>query len=385
MQDQSNSARHPETVAVHAGRKPDPGSGAVAPPITLSSVFARDTNSRQLGDYVYARVDNPNRHALETCLAQLEGGVAAIAFSAGVAATAGVLSALRPGDHMLAPLDVYVGNRLLLSDEMIPWGLNIDFVDFTDLDAVRAALRPETRLLWAETPSNPLLQVSDIASLAEIAHAAGAVLVVDNTFATPILQHPLALGADYAVHSSSKYFGGHSDVIGGAVIAREDNEMTQRIRSHQITAGSIPSPFDCWLLLRSLATLPLRIRSQAANAQALAEFLATQSAIRAVHYPGLTDHPGHALASRQMSAYGAVLSLRVRDGREAALRIVSRVKLFTRATSLGGVESLIEHRASSEGNRTQTPQDLIRVSVGIEHIDDLIEDLRQALGLEAIP
>lgn len=370
---------HFETLAVHAGRKPDPVSGAVAPGITLSTVFARDVDSQAMGDYNYARVDNPNRHALESCLAQLEGGVTAVAFSSGVAASAAVLFALRPGDHVLAPLELYVGNRLLLNNELTPWGLQISFVDFTDLDAVRAAVTPATRLLWAETPSNPLLEVSDIAGLADIAHTAGAVLAADNTFATPILQSPLALGADYAVHSSSKYFGGHSDVIGGAVIAREDAPLTQRIRSHQITAGGIPAPFDCWLLLRSLATLPLRIRTQTANAQRLAEFLTTQPAVGRVHYPGLPDHPGHTLASQQMRGYGAVLSLRMRGGKPAALQLVSKVRLFARATSLGGVESLIEHRASSEGPGSTTPENLIRISVGIEHIDDLIEDLRQAL------
>ncbi len=371
---------HPETLAVHAGHQADPVSGAVAPGITLSTVFARDSDGQALGDYNYARVDNPNRHALESCLAQLEGGCAAMAFSSGVAASAAVLFALRPGDHVLAPLDLYHGNRLLLKNELSPWGLQVSFADFTDLDAVRAAVTPSTRLLWAETPSNPLLEVSDIAGLAAIAHEAGTVLAVDNTFATPILQSPLALGADFAVHSSSKYFGGHSDVIGGAVIAREDTALTQRIRSHQITAGSIPAPFDCWLLLRSLATLPLRIRTQAANAQALAEFLSQQPAVERVHYPGLPDHPGHALAQQQMRGYGAVLSLRMRGGKAAALKLVSAVELFSRATSLGGVESLIEHRASSEGLGSTTPEDLVRISVGIEHIDDLIEDLRIALA-----
>lgn len=371
---------HFETLAVHAGRKPDPASGAVAPGITVSTVFARNADGQPLGDYNYARVDNPNRRALESCLAQLEGGVAAMAFSAGVAASAAVLFALRPGDHVIAPLDLYVGNRLLLNNELKHWGLRIDYVDFTDLDAVRAATTSATRLLWAETPSNPLLEVSDIAALADIAHAVGAALAVDNTFATPILQSPLALGADYAVHSSSKYFGGHSDVIGGAVVARADTPLTQRIRRHQITAGSIPAPFDCWLLLRSLATLPLRIRSQAANAQALAEFLAAHPAIEHVHYPGLPDHPGHTLARQQMRGFGAVLSVRLRGGKAAALRMVSMVQLFTRATSLGGVESLIEHRASSEGPGSTAPEDLVRISVGIEHIDDLIEDLRAALA-----
>lgn len=372
---------HFETLSVHAGRAPDPASGAVAPPITLSSTFARAGDGRALGDYSYARVDNPNRHALETCLAALEGGRQAIAVSAGVAATAAVFFALRPGDHALVPLDLYHGNRLLIRDVLVPWGLRVDAVDFTDLDVVRRALQPSTRLLWAETPSNPRLQVLDLAALAELAHAHCAVLAVDNTFATPVLQNPLALGADLAVHSSSKYFGGHSDVIGGAVIAREDDELAARVRRHQITTGAIPSPFDCWLLLRSLATLPLRMRTQANNSLRLAEFLAEHPEVDEVAYPGLPSHPGHALATRQMhDGYGAVLSFRPRGGRDAALRVVSRLSLFTRATSLGGVESLLEHRASSEGPGTTTPEDLLRVSVGIEHVDDLIADLYQALA-----
>ncbi|HEX7380738.1 MAG TPA: aminotransferase class I/II-fold pyridoxal phosphate-dependent enzyme [Nevskiaceae bacterium] len=371
---------HIETLAVHAGHAPE-ASGAVAPSMVPSTTFAREPDGSQPAGYKYGRMDNPNRRALEACLAQLEGGAEAIAFSAGVAACAAVLSALRPGDHLLAPLDVYVGNRLLMNEEFKAWGLAVDFVDFTDLDAVRRALRPQTKLLWAETPSNPLMQIEDIAALADIAHRGGARLAVDNTFATPVLQHPLALGADYAVHSSSKYFGGHSDVIGGAVIAARDDAYTQRVRLHQSTAGSIPAPFDCWMLLRSISTLPLRVRAQTASADAIARFLDAHPGVSKVHYPGLSTHPGHALAARQMpGGYGAMLSFHVAAGREAALQLVSRVRLFTRATSLGGVESLIEHRASSEGPDSPTPQDLIRASIGLEHVDDLIDDLRQALA-----
>lgn len=369
-----------ETLAVHAGHATE-ASGAVAPSIVPSTTFAREPDGSQPSGYNYARVDNPNRHALEACLRQLESGAAAVAFASGVAACAGVLSALRPGDHLLAPLDVYHGNRLLITHEFTAWGMAVDFVDFTDLEAVRAALRPETRLVWAETPSNPLLQVEDIAALAVIAHAGNAHLAVDNTFATPVLQNPLALGADFAVHSSSKYFGGHSDVVGGAVVAAQQDEFTDRIRSHQITSGSIPSPFDCWLLLRSIATLPMRIRAQSAAAARVAEFLAGHAGVSKVNYPGLPSHPDHAIAAQQMhQGFGAMLSFHLAAGREAALRTVARVELFTRATSLGGVESLIEHRASSEGPESPTPQDLIRASIGIEHVDDLIDDLRQALA-----
>ncbi|HEU0198514.1 MAG TPA: PLP-dependent transferase [Nevskiaceae bacterium] len=370
---------HLETLAVHAGR-PTEASNAVTPDIVLSTTFERNTNGEVPSGYKYGRYDNPNRRALETRLAALEGGAAAVAFSAGVAAAAGVLSTLQPGQRVLAALDIFYGTRHLMTGEFGRWGLGVDFADFTDLDAVRRAMRPETALLFVETPSNPLIQITDIAGLAQIAHAGGARLAVDNTFATPILQNPLALDADYAVHSSSKFFGGHTDIVGGCVIAARDDADTTRIREHQTTAGAVPSPFDCWLLSRSLATLPLRVRAQTATAQCIAEFLAAHRAIRKVNYPGLPDDPGHALAARQMhDGFGAMLSFHVAGGRAPALAFVSRLQLFTRATSLGGVESLIEHRASSEGPDSKTPQDLIRASIGIEHADDLIADLEQAL------
>ena len=370
-----------ETLAIHAGRAPDPASGAVAPSPVLSTTFARDADGDYPHGHVYSRAGNPGRTALETLLAALEGGAAAAAFGSGSAASLAVFQSLAPGDHVIAPDDVYHGTRTQLRELLARWGLTHSLVDLTDLDAVRAALTPATRLIWAETPSNPLLKISDIAGLASLAGGHGAALVVDSTFATPVIQQPLALGADLVMHSTTKYLGGHSDVLGGAVIAREaGHPLFARVRDLQGKGGAVPSPFDCWLLQRSIATLPLRVRAQSANALALAEFLVRHPRVEAVHYPGLPGHAGHALARRQMQGYGAMLSFQVRGDRETALAVVGRVSVFTRATSLGGVESLIEHRASVEGPHSTTPQNLLRVSVGLEHADDLIDDLRAALA-----
>jgi cystathionine gamma-synthase len=370
-----------ETLAIHAGRAPDPATGAVAPSPILSTTFARDEHGEYPHGHIYTRASNPGRAALEVLLAALEGGAAAAAFGSGSAASLAVFQSLSPGDHVIAPDDVYHGTRTQLRELLARWGLIHSLVDLTDLDAVRAAITPATRLIWAETPSNPLLKISDIAGLATIADAAGAALVVDSTFATPVIQQPLALGADLVMHSTTKYLGGHSDVLGGAVITRDaDHPLFARVRDLQAKGGSVPSPFDCWLLQRSIATLPLRVRAQSANAQAIANFLASHPQVDAVHYPGLPGHAGHALACRQMRGFGAMLSFQVQGGREAALAVTSRVAVFTRATSLGGVESLIEHRASVEGPHSTTPQNLLRVSVGLEHVDDLIADLEQALA-----
>lgn len=371
-----------ETLAIHAGRATDTATGAVAPSPILSTTFARDADGDYPHGHIYTRSSNPGRATLETLLAALEGGTSAAAFASGSAASLSVFQALSPGDHVIAPDDVYHGTRTQLRELLARWGLRHSLVDLTDLDAVRAALTPSTTLIWAETPSNPLLKISDISGLADIARSAGATLVVDSTFATPVIQRPLALGADLVMHSTTKYLGGHSDVLGGAVIASDGGSaLFARIRDLQTKGGGVPSPFDCWLLQRSIATLPLRVRAQTANAQAIAEFLTGHPAVEAVHYPGLPSHAGHALARRQMpGGYGAMLSFRIRGGREAALAAAGRVSVFTRATSLGGVESLIEHRASVEGPHTTTPQNLLRMSVGLEHADDLIADLGQALG-----
>lgn len=370
---------HIETLAVHAGLEPDAATGAIAPPIHLSTTFERDADGGYSRGYDYARSSNPNRSALEAALGALEGGVAAAAFASGSAAAMTVFQALAPGDHVLAPDDAYFGVTQLLRETFVPWGLSVDFVDMTDLEAVRAALRAETRLIWVETPSNPLLKVTDIAGVAALGHAVGARVVCDNTWATPALQRPLALGADLTMHATTKYFGGHSDVMGGALVAKEEDAFFARLRHLQSTGGAIAAPFDCWLVLRGMRTLPYRMRAHAENALAVARFLAGQPAVDAVHYPGLETHPGYAVARRQMALPGGMLSFQMRGGRAEALGVAARVRLFTRATSLGGIESLIEHRASIEGPRTRTPQNLLRLSIGLEHPDDLIADLAQAL------
>ncbi len=369
-----------ETIAVHAGHQVDPVSGAVTPPIHLSSTFERDADGGYRAGHVYSRTSNPTRQALEVSLAALEGGAAAIAYGSGSAATLAVFQALAPGDHVLAPHDAYFGTLRQLREIFEPWGLLADVVDMTDLAAVKRAIKPSTRVLWVETPSNPLVRIVDITALAAIAHGAGARCVVDNTWATPVLQRPLDLGADVAMHSTTKYLGGHSDLLGGALVTRADDDFTERLRLMQKLGGAIPSPFDCWLLMRGIRTLPWRMRAHCANAAAVAEFLSAHPRVEAVHYPGLASHAGHEIAARQMSGFGGMLSVQIAGGQEAALELTRRLELFTRATSLGGTESLIEHRASVEGPATVAPDNLLRVSVGLEHPDDLIADLARALG-----
>jgi cystathionine gamma-synthase len=369
-----------ETIAVHAGRRIDPATRAVATPIHLSTTFEREADGSLPGGYLYSREGNPNRAALEACLAALEGGAAAAAFSSGSAATHAIFQSLAPGDHVVAPRDAYYGTQKLLTTVFEPWRLEATFVDMTDAAAVEAAIRPSTRVVWVETPSNPLFTITDIARVAGLAHAAGARCVCDNTFATPALQRPLELGADLVMHATTKYIGGQSDVMGGALVARQEDELFGRVRAVQAAAGAVPSPFDCWLLLRSVSTLPHRMRQHSGGALAVARFLAEHPAVHAVHYPGLPSHPGSDIAARQMLLPGGMLSFRVRGRREAALGVAARVRLFTRATSLGGAESLIEHRATVEGPTTRTPDDLLRCSIGLEHPDDLIEDLAQALS-----
>ncbi|HEY2292220.1 MAG TPA: PLP-dependent transferase [Thermoanaerobaculia bacterium] len=368
-----------ETLAVHAGQRIDPATGAVAPPIHLSTTFARDAESVPLGGHTYIRESNPNQEQLEEALFPLEGGEAALVFASGTAAGTALLQSLPPGSHALFPHDVYYGFREAAEQFLPNWGIRSDLVDMADLAALAAAIRPETRLLWLETPSNPLLGVVDLAGAIALAREAGALTVVDNTFATPVLQRPIALGADVVLHSTTKYFGGHSDVQGGALIFARADELRERIAHQRHVLGAVASPFNDWLVLRGLRTLACRMVAQTANALAVARALETLPGVAVVHYPGLPSHPGHEIARRQMSGFGAVLSFRVAGGREAALRAVGRARLFIRATSLGGVESLIEHRATSEGPGSRTPQELIRLSVGLEHPDDLIADLEQAL------
>jgi cystathionine gamma-synthase len=368
-----------ETLAVRAGHSPDPSTGAVTPPIHLTSTFEREPDGSYRGGHVYARTSNPNRQSLERALTELEGGTAAIAYSSGLAATHAVFQALAPGDHVIAPIDAYYGTLSQLRQIFAPWGLTLDTCDMTDLDAVAALLRPTTKIVWVETPSNPLLRVVDIAALAGLAHGVGARCVVDNTWATPVLQRPLSLGADIVMHSTTKYLGGHSDLVGGALVARVSDEYVERLRLLQGLGGAIPSAFDCWLLMRGIRSLPWRMRGHCANAAVVARFLASHAAVEAVHYPGLPSHPGHDVAARQMSDFGGMLSVQVRGGATEAMAFTNRLTLFTRATSLGGPESLIEHRASVEGPTTISPPNLLRVSVGLEHADDLVEDLGRAL------
>jgi cystathionine gamma-synthase len=370
---------HFDTLAVHAGPDPDAATGAVTPPIHLSTTFERDPDGGYPRGFMYGRYANPNRDALEACLARLEGAAACLAFGSGQAASTAVLQALAPGDHVVAPEDAYFGTGKLLREVMGPWGLQTSFVDMTDLRAVEAALRPNTRLVWMESPSNPLLKITDFAATAELAHRAGALAACDNTWATPVLSRPVEQGVDIVVHATTKYLGGHSDVLGGAVCLASEGPLLERLRLLQGSTGAIPSPFDCWLVLRGVKTLALRVRRQSDSALAVARFLAGHPAVEAVHYPGLPDHPGHAIAARQMSGFGGMLSVQVRGGQAEAMAVVARCRLFTRATSLGGVESLIEHRKSNEAPESATPDNLLRVSIGVEHPDDLVADLDQAL------
>jgi cystathionine gamma-synthase len=368
-----------ETIAVHAGHRPDPATGAVTPPIHLTTTFARDASGELPHGFIYARADNPTRRELEASLAALEGGETAIAFSSGMAATAAVFQSLLPGEHVIAPQDAYYGTAKLLGGVMADWGLGSTLVDMTDPHAVAGAIRPETRLIWIETPSNPALAITDIARIAAIARAAGARSVCDNTWATPILQRPLALGCDAVMHSTTKYLGGHSDLTGGALVLPADDEWAARLRTLQQLGGAIPSPFDCWLLMRGIRSVAWRMRGHVENAVRVASFLASHPAVERVHYPGLPQDPGHAVAARQMAGFGGMVSVEVKGGAAAALAVVRQVKLFTPATSLGGSESLIEHRASVEGPESRTPPGLLRLSIGLEHAEDLVGDLDQAL------
>jgi cystathionine gamma-synthase len=368
-----------ETTAVHAGRRIDPATGAVTPPIHLSTTFERGADGEYPLSYSYSREDNPNRRALEECLAALEGGKEALAFSSGLAVVTAVAQGLERGDHILAPDDVYYGLRKVLGEIFGKAGLETDYVDMTDLDAVRRAARPSTRLVWVETPSNPLMKITDLMAVAAIARKAGGISICDGTFASPILQRPLDLGIDMVTHSTTKYIGGHSDVMGGSLVTRFDNYLFERARKSQKFGGAVPSPFECWLTLRGVDTLPYRMRAHSSNAARVAEFLAAHTAVEAVHYPGLPGHPGHDVAARQMLGFGGMVSFQVRGTRDRAMKVASAVRLFTRATSLGGPHSFIEHRASIEGPTTRTPQNLLRMSIGLENADDLIADLGQAL------
>ena len=369
-----------ETLCVHAGSKPDETTGAVASPIHLSTTFERDVDGEFRRGFKYARDLNPNRQALERAIAAVEGGETALAFASGQAATAAVFQALKPGDHVLLPDSVYYGTPKLVNEMFVPWGLQATSLAMNDLDAVRAGLRPNTRLIWLETPSNPLLTISDIAGIVAIARGSNALVAVDNTWATSVGQRPLELGADISMHASTKYLGGHTDVIGGLLIARRDDDFAARLRTVQATAGGIAAPFDSWLVHRGLKTLAWRVRAHTENAIAVTTFLAQHPRVKIVHYPGLASHPGYDVATRQMRLSGGMASFEVKGERAAALAVAAQCQLFTRATSLGGTESLIEHRASIEGPGSRAPEGLLRLSIGLEHPDDLIEDLERALS-----
>ncbi|MEM9770657.1 MAG: aminotransferase class I/II-fold pyridoxal phosphate-dependent enzyme [Cyanobacteria bacterium P01_D01_bin.73] len=376
---QPSRSLHWPTLAVNGGRSVDPATGAVTAPIHLSTTFERDRTGEYPRGYIYGRLDNPNRRALEEHLAKLEGGAGAIAFGSGAAAAMGILQTLQPGDRVIIAQDAYHGNHQILQRIGEPWGLEMVKVDATDIAVIAQAITPQTGLIWVETPSNPRLQITDLAAVADLAKSHEICTVCDNTWATPALQPPIVQGIDWVLHSTTKYIGGHGDVTGGAVVGAIADEKFARLREIQQTAGAIPSPFDCWLLSRSLQTLPVRMAAHCDHAMQVAKFLADHPAITQVHYPGLPSHPGHDIATRQMKQFGGMISAEVRGDRQTAMDVVGRCRLFTRATSLGSTESLIEHRASIEGPKTTTPETLLRISIGLEHPNDLIADLDQAL------
>jgi cystathionine gamma-synthase len=368
-----------QTLSIHSGRHVDPATGAVTTPLYTSTTFERDPDGAFSRHYFYSRIDNPNRHSLEQCLADLEGGVEAVVFGSGMAASLAVFQALAPGDHVVLHRDLYFGVRELVTTIFARWGLEHSFVDMRNLEELRGACRPQTKLLWLETPTNPLIEVVDIRPVAECARSLQIPLACENTFATPVLQRPLELGADMVVHALTKYISGHSDVLGGAVVIGKPSELAVRIKTFQRVGGAGLAPFDCWLALRGVQTLVPRMRLHCENAGRIAEFLSTHPAVSSVHYPGLPNDPGHEIACRQMRGFGGMLSFEVRGGRDEAFAMTARLKLIVRATSLGGTHSLIEHRASIEGAFSRSPESLLRLSVGLEGADDLIADLDQAL------
>lgn len=369
-----------DTLAVHAGQEIEPITGALTSPIHLSTTFERDPDGEYSRGFVYIRNENPNRNSLEAALAELEGGVGAVTFGSGMAAATALLLSLSPGDEVILPDDSYFQIRAILDEIFTGWGLKGRIVDMSDPGRVAETLTEKTKLVWLESPSNPLLKIVDLKRLAEMAKGVGALTVCDSTWATPILQQPLSLGVDIVVHSTTKYLAGHHDVLGGALIYGEKTEDYDRMRLVQKLTGGVPSPFDCWLTLRGIQTLPTRVRAQTENAVKVAAFLHDHPQVEEVYYPGLADHPGHELAASQMSGMGAMLSFLVRGGEEQAFKVTAGVGLITRATSLGGTHTLIEHRASLEGDDSPTPKNLLRLSVGLEKAEALIEDLDKALS-----
>jgi cystathionine gamma-synthase len=374
-----------ETIALHAGQEPDPLTGAVVPPIHQVSTFKQDGVGGLRGGFEYSRSANPTRSALEECLRAIESGSRGLAFASGLAAEDTLLRALcSPGDHVVIPDDAYGGTFRLFSQVLARWGLEYTPAQLSDVDAVRAAVRSNTRMIWVETPTNPLLNIADIEALSQVAHGADALLIVDNTFASPYLQQPLTLGADVVVHSTTKYLGGHSDVVGGALVS-SDLEIGDQLTYHQNAMGAVAAPMDSWLVLRGIKTLGVRMDRHNQNAAAVVELLTAHPRVTHVYYPGLPDHPNHDVAKRQMRGFGGMVSFQIEGGEAAALAMVDRTEIFTLAESLGGVESLIEHpgrmtHASVTGSPLEVPSDLVRLSVGIETVDDLVADLKHALG-----
>ena len=368
-----------ETLAIHAGGESDRETGAVTPPIHLATTFKHGPAGERIAGYEYQREGNPTNDRLCAAIAALEGGERALTFASGMAAATTLLESLPPGARIVIPDDCYAGVRMLASEFLPERGVVVQRVDMADLPTVEAACATGIDLLWVETPSNPLMKLSDITALAALARTHDALLVCDNTFASPVLQQPLALGADVVMHSTTKYFGGHSDVLGGALAFKRDDPFFQRVAHRLHITGAVMAPFNAWLTLRGCRSLPARMALHCSNARRVAEFLAAQPQVEQVNYPGLVSHPGHELATRQMRDFGGMLSVQLSGGREAALAMAGKLRLFTNATSLGGCESLVEHRASTEGPHTTTPQNLLRLSVGLEHVDDLLADLEQAL------
>lgn len=376
-----SSKLHFETLAIQSTQLTNQDTQAVSTPIFLSTTFEREADGSYASGFVYSRMDNPNRQLLEKSIALLENGAVGLAFASGMAATTALFQALPQGSHLILPHDAYYSTNELAKTIFGEKGIRISEVNMTDLEALQQAVRPETALIWVETPSNPQLSISDIAAIAKIAHGVGAICAVDNTWPTPVLQQPLLLGADVVMHSTTKYFGGHSDVLGGCLIVKEQGPLAEKLRKIQALTGGVPSPFECWLITRGIKTLSLRVKAQTQSAGQLAQFLATHPQIEQVNYPGLPQHPQHPVAKRQMlGGFGAMLSVQVKGDAQQALALTGKLQLFTTATSLGGVESFVEHRKSIEGPASPTPDNLLRLSIGLEHVDDLIADWQQALA-----
>lgn len=373
-----------ETKAIHAGLDIQNPTKAIIPPISPSTIYEIDAAGRSVSDLHYTRLGNPNRLQFEKLIATLEEGKDAAAFSSGIAAATAVLQSLEPGDHVIMPEDIYSGNRKMVTDIMIRWGLHVDFINMTSLSTIEKQIRPETKLIWIETPSNPLMRVTDIKGAVELAasHSTSHKIrtIADNTWPTPVNQQPLILGADLVLHSTSKYFGGHSDILGGALISAQKDDFFDRIRLIQQMAGAVPSPQDCWMLSRSTRTLAYRMKGHNEHAARIADYLYNHKKVEDVYFPGLQSHRGHDIANRQMNGFGGMVSFLLKGKAEDAIKVVGASRLIKRATSLGGVESTWEHRLSSEGEGSITPENLIRLSAGLEHIDDILEDLETALG-----